>query len=63
MDLEDRSCLINLLEFLHEVYLEYDNNKAYDVIYLDFRKLFDTVPHKKLMIKVRALGIEGSIAA
>ncbi len=39
------------------MYLEYNNNKAYDVIYLDFRKAFDTVPYKKLMIKFRALGI------
>ncbi len=31
-------------------------------IYLDFKKAFDTVPHKKLMIKVRALGIGGTIA-
>ncbi len=45
------------------MYLEYDNIKAYDVTYLDFRKAFDTVPHEKLMIKVQALGIRGSIAA
>ncbi len=62
MNLEDRSRLPNFLEFFHEVYLEYDNNKAFYVIYLDFRKVFDTVPHEKLMIKVRALGIGFSIA-
>ncbi len=29
-----RSCLTNLLEVFHEVYLDYDNNKAFDIIYL-----------------------------
>ncbi len=57
-----RSYLTNLLEYFHEVYLDYDTNKAFDIIYLDFKKAFDTVPHKKLMIKVRALGIGGTIA-
>ena len=27
-----------------------------DVIYLDFRKFFDNVPHKRLMVKVKANG-------
>ncbi len=53
--------MTNLLVF-HEVYLDYDNNKAFDIIYLDFKKVFDTVPHMKLMTKVRALGIGGTIA-
>ncbi len=56
-----RSCLTNLLEFFHEVYLDYDKNKAFDSIYLDFKKAFDTVPHRKLMTKVRALVIGGTI--
>ncbi len=45
------------------MYLEYDNNKAYDIICLDLQKALDTMPHKKLMIKVQALGIGGSIEA
>ncbi len=51
-----------MLEFFHKVYLDYDNNKAFDIIYLDFKIAFDTVPHWKLMTKVRALGIGGTIA-
>jgi ribonucleases P/MRP protein subunit RPP40 len=31
------------------------------VIYLDFQRAFDKVPHKKLMLKLRALGIVDEI--
>ena len=41
-----RSCLTNLLEFF-EVYEKIDEGKPVDVIYLDFAKAFDKVPHKK----------------
>ena len=58
-----RSCLTNLLEFFHEVVLDYDNCGAVDIIYLDFQKAFDSVPHQRLITKVRALGINGQIAA
>ncbi len=57
-----RSFLTNLLELFHEVYHDYDKNKSFDIIYLDVKKAFDTVPHRKLMTKVRALGIGGTIA-
>ena len=29
----------------------YDNTKAVDIIYLDFHKVFDKVPHKRLLNK------------
>ena len=35
----------------------YDKSRAVDMLYLDFRKAFDKVPHKRLMAKVRSLGI------
>ena len=54
-----RSCLSNLLEFFHNMFSIYDSSRAIDIIYLDFQKAFDKVPHKKLMTKVRALGIIG----
>ena len=57
-----RSCLTNLLEFFHFVFGEHDRDKAVDIIYLDFQKAFDKVPHRRLMRKVRALGIDGEVA-
>ena len=56
-----RSCLTNLLDFFYEVFNSYDETKAVDIIYLDFQKAFDTVPHKRLISKVKAHGIAGNI--
>ena len=57
-----RSCLTNLLEFFHFVFSEHDRDKAVDIIYLDFQKAFDKVPHRRLMKKVRYIGIDGEVA-
>ena len=57
-----RSCLTNLLEFFHNVFSEHDRSKAVDVIYLDFAKAFDKVPYRRLLSKLRAMGIGGEVA-
>lgn len=56
-----RSCLTNLLEFFEEATRTYDQSRAYDIIYLDFQKAFDTVPHERLIFKLRSVGIVGGI--
>jgi len=40
-----------------------DNGHPVDVIYLDFQKAFDKVPHVRLIKKVKAHGINGKILA
>lgn len=57
----NRSCLTNLLEFFNVVINDVDNYKSFDVIYLDFQKAFDTVPHQRLLEKLRAHGIRGKL--
>ena len=52
-----RSCLTNLLDFFHNMFTIYDKSRAIDILYLDFKKAFDKVPHKRLMVKIRSLGI------
>jgi ribonucleases P/MRP protein subunit RPP40 len=56
-----RSCLTNLLEFFEEVTLHLDEGKPFDIMYLDFSKAFDKVPHQRLFKKLWAHGISGQI--
>jgi len=58
---ERRSCLTNLLTFLDDVHNTVDKGIPVDVVFLDFRKAFDRVPHKRLLSKVRAHGIDGCV--
>ena len=39
-----------------------DEGKAVDIVYLDFNKAFDEVPHRRLLTKVRACGVGGQVA-
>ena len=56
-----RSCLTNLLETL-EKWTEYlDAGHSLDVVYLDHRKAFDTIPHKRLLTKVSQAGVSGKV--
>ena len=56
-----KSCLSNLLEFFEEVTKILDKGEAVDLVYLDFAKAFDKVPHFRLFKKLEAHGIGGSI--
>ena len=56
-----KSCLTNLLEFTKFVGDKIDEGKPVDVIYLDFQKAFDKVPHIRLINKLKALGIGGNV--
>ena len=38
-----------------------EEGNCVDIIYLDFRKAFDSVPHKRLLLKLEAYGITGQI--
>lgn len=42
------SCVTQLLEVTDEWFEILDRGRNIDCIYLDFRKAFDTVPHKRL---------------
>ena len=57
----NKSCLTNLLVFVEEVANYLDSGYPVDVIYLDFQKAFDKVPHKRLILKLAAHGIDGKL--
>ena len=55
--LKVRSCLTNMLCFLERIKKWIDEGSPVDIIYLDFQKAFDNVPHQRLLLKLKAHGI------
>ena len=55
--LKARSCLTNMLCFLEDVTKWLNEGSPVDIIYLDFKKAFDKVPHQRLLLKLKAYGI------
>ena len=63
MTVQGRSCSTNLLEVLEAWTQILDEGYGFDVIYLDYRKAFDTVPHKRLLRKLATYGIGHQVIA
>jgi hypothetical protein len=59
--IKGKSCLTNLLISQHSIMNMIDEGGAVDVVYLDFQKAFDKVPHTRLMEKVSNFGINGKV--
>jgi len=56
-----RSCCTQLLTALNDWTSALDQGFSTDVIYFDFSKAFDTVPHNRLFNKLRGYGVEGDL--
>ena len=56
-----RSTITQLLVTLNEWLYNLDNDIQTDAAYMDFRKAFDSVPHKRLINKLKAYKIDGQI--
>jgi len=54
-----KSCLINLISFYDNVIHLVDEGKMVGVVFVDFRKVFDTVPHNILLDKLSNCRISG----
>ena len=54
--------MTNLLQFIETVTDYVDHGYQVEVIFLDFQKAFDKVPHGRLLLKVKAMGIESLVA-
>ena len=56
-----RSCVTQLLEVMEQLTNCFDDGYPVDMVYLDFRKAFDSVPHKRLLCKMKYYGISGKV--
>ena len=56
-----KSCLTNLLETFECVIDLLDKGMPVDILYFDFSKAFDRVPHYRLLSKLENLGISGKL--
>ena len=61
--MKGRSCLTNLLETFEDITKMLDEGDGVDMIYLDYSKAFDSVPHRRLIAKIPAYGIQGKMNA
>ncbi|VDI67454.1 Hypothetical predicted protein [Mytilus galloprovincialis] len=57
------SCESQLLITMHDIMKSFDAKKQIDLTILDFSKAFDTVPHRKLLHKLKNYGIDGNTNA
>ena len=56
-----RGCILQLLKVFDDWSKFIDSDIPVDAVFLDFRKAFDCVPHKRLLMKIEKLGISGNL--
>jgi len=59
--IKGRSTVLQLLKILDDWTLQLDAGKQVDVIYTDFEKAFDKVPHHALINKLLAYGLDNTL--
>ena len=55
----NHSCETQMLNTVEDLSRRLDRRKGTDLLILDFSKVFDTVPHRRLLHKIRHYGVTG----
>lgn len=58
---EKRSCILQLLDVLDDFVKNFDVSLQTDAVYLDIKKAFDSVPHRRLILKMKSYGFKDEI--
>ena len=58
-----RSCETQLTLLLEDLQSNVDRRAQVDMVFLDFSKAFDTVPHKRLLAKLESYGISNQVVS
>ena len=57
----NRSCLQQFLSTFSIIFHNYSSHNQSDIVYLDFSKAFDSIPHFELLKKLNNIGISGNL--
>ena len=60
---KQKSCVAQLVQYVHSLAKTLDSGGQTDVIYLDMAKAFDRVPHEKLMYKLEMFELRNPLLA
>jgi len=58
-----KSCATNLVQFMDQVSKAVDEGDSVDILYLDFAKAFDKVPHQRLVEKLKGKEIDKRVVS
>ena len=57
----NHSCQTQLVNFIDEIQRSMNAPQQSDLLFIDFSKAFDIVPHRRLLNKLKFYGIQGSL--
>ena len=57
----NHSCQTQLIDFIDEIQRSMNARQQTDLLFMDFSKAFDTIPHRRLLNKLQFYGVQGPV--